>query len=272
MTQEGREQFKSWRSYALFSREVARHRRYVRTPEAQDFLRMVASTCKDRLIPVGTEQIFWRAQLGHSSHTREEENYSYDEDIPYCPKRMKPRADRAPEGRANAKGIACLYVSTTKDAAMSEVRPWVGALVSVAQFQVTRPLILVDCSKLHGQHFNLAFLDQTFDAVTGTMSAPSPEKVEKIVWAAIDDAFSEPVTDSDDVADYAATQILAELFRSEGYDGVAYKSAFGENGFSVALFDLDSAKQLNGMLYKVKSIKFEFSKNAHSEYFIQDQR
>jgi hypothetical protein len=152
---------------------------------------------------------------------------------------------------------------------MSEVRPWVGALVSVAQFKVVRPLTIVDCSVLHDQYFNLAYLSRTFDDL-GQNKPWSPDEIEKIVWAAIDAAFAEPVTDTDDVADYAPTQTLAELFRSEGYDGVAYKSAFGEEGYSVALFDLNSARQLNGALRQVKSIKFEFKDNSQDEYFIDD--
>jgi hypothetical protein len=258
------DQFKSWGSYGQFSREVARHRRYVRTSDAQEFLRVVAATCKARLVPVPAEQILWRAQLGHDTQIVD----GWEQETAYRPLRMKPRPGRAPEGRVNPKGIPCLYLSMTADAAMSEVRPWVGAAVSLAQFKVLRPLTIVNCSELHGQYFNLAFLNRTFDALTSTSTAPSPDEFEKIVWAAIDTAFSAPVTESDDVAEYAATQILAELFRSEGYDGVAYKSAFGDEGYSVALFDIDSARQLNGALHEVKSIKFEFSEHTLDQYFI----
>jgi RES domain len=260
------EKFKSWDSYGLFSREVVRQRRYMRTPEAQEFLSVVAATCKARLLPVPAKRIFWRAQLGHGLQVVD----SVEQEAAYTPGRMKPRVDRAAEGRANPKGIPCLYLSTTADAAISEVRPWVGAAVSLAQFEVTRPLTVVDCSRLHGQYFKLAFGNRIFDAVGATMSAPSPDEFEKIVWAAIDSAFSAPVTEADDVADYAPTQVLAELFRSEGYDGVAYKSAFGDDGFSVALFELDSARQLNGALHEVKSVKFEFSENPLDQYFIAD--
>ena len=221
------DQFTSSDSYGLFRREVTRRSRYVLSLDAREFLRVVAATCKDRLFPVSTTEIFWRAQRGFCAEEREQDSVVYEESVPYGRKRMKPRAEKATEGRANAKGIPCLY-------------------------------------------FNLAFLSRTFDGLTGTMSPLNPEQAHKAVWAAIDTAFSEPVTDSDDVADYAPTQILAELFRSEGYDGVAYKSAFGENGFNVALFDLDSAKQLNGFLYKVESIEMKFGDNPSSEYFIKD--
>ena len=78
------------------------------------------------------------------------------------------------------------------------------------------------------------------------------------------------MTQSDDLAEYAATQIIAELFRREGYDGIAYKSAFGDDGFSLALFDLDDARQVNGILHRVETVEFKFSKNPLDEYFIQE--
>jgi hypothetical protein len=261
--------FKSWDSYGDFSREVVRRRRYVRTPDAEDFLHAIASTCKARLRPVRQGTIFWRAQLGHDSQVLDQQT-DYEEDVAFGPSRMKPRRERAPEGRANPKGIPCLYLSNTRNAAMSEVRPWVGAMVSVGQFQITRPLTIVDCSVLHGQYFNLAFGSRTFDALSGKLTPPDETENEKIVWAAIDSAFSQPVTESDDLADYAATQIIAELFRQEGYDGVAYKSAFGDDGHSVALFDMDDARQLNGMLHRVEAIEFKFGKNPLDEYFIEE--
>jgi hypothetical protein len=176
------DQFTSSDSYGLFRREVTRRSRYVLSLDAREFLRVVAATCKDRLFPVSTTEIFWRAQRGFCTEEREQDSVVYEESVSYGRKRMKPRAEKAREGRANAKGIPCLYVSTTKETAMSEVRPWVGALVSVAQFQVARPMTIVDCSRLHGQYLNLAFLSRTFDGLTGTMSPLDPGCVKTRCW------------------------------------------------------------------------------------------
>ncbi len=64
----------------------------------------------------------------------------------------------------------------------------------------------------------------------------------------------------DDTAEYAPTQIIAERFKSEGYDGIYFRSALREKGYNVALFDLDSAKSFRLELHKVKTIQFEFEK------------
>jgi RES domain-containing protein len=244
--------FDSWRSFWTFSREVARERRYIRTSAAENFLAAVAATCGARASDVRVGWIGWRAQLGHG--WRRDEQIDDELPSPFDRARMKPLANRAQEGRVNPKGIPCLYLATELETAISEVRPWIGSLVSVAQFHTSRPLRIVDCSVHHAR--NPLFFDE-----------PSEVDREQAVWAHIDRAFSEPMTRSDDTADYVATQILAELFRREGYDGVAYKSAFGEKGFNIALFDLDAAQLLNCGLYRVDSLSYRFSE-ADNPYFV----
>ncbi|WP_432289634.1 RES family NAD+ phosphorylase (plasmid) [Aminobacter sp. BA135] len=244
--------FESWRSYWHFSQEIRRNRRYVRTPKSDAFLRTVAETCKSRLSDVPSGRIFWRAQLGHGW----EHEPQIDDEIPcpFPPGRMIPLSDRAHEGRANPKGIPFLYVATTRDTAMSEVRPWIGAHVSVAQLRTLRKLSIVDCSVNHKR--TPLFLEE-----------PPPEKREEAVWSHIDRAFAEPATRSDDTADYAVTQVLAELFKAEGYDGIAYKSTFGEDGYNIAFFDITIAELLNCALFKVKNMEIEFDEDANP-YFV----
>jgi hypothetical protein len=159
---------------------------------------------------------------------------------------MKPLLHSAFEGRANPKGIPCLYVATTKTAAMAEVRPWIGAMVSLATFKIISTITIVDCSTLHAQYWKLLQQQKSGEDIP-------PEKFDDIVWAAIHGAFAEPVTRADDTADYAPTQILAELFRAEGYNGVANKSVFGEIGHNIALFDLNAAVQIDGVLFDLNA-------------------
>ena len=71
----------------------------------------------------------------------------------------------------------------------------------------------------------------------------------------INEAFSEPMSRADDVADYAPTQFLAEAFRNEGYDGIVYESRMG-NGKNVALFDVDIAEVASRQLQHVEKLSF----------------
>jgi len=55
------------------------------------------------------------------------------------------------------------------------------------------------------------------------------------------------------------TQILAEEFKRAGLDGIAYRSNFGENGYNIAIFDIDAADLLNCGLYRIDKIEMQFS-------------
>jgi len=246
--------FKSWRSFEKFRLEITRERRYVRTRESNAFLNAVAATCSERVetIPIGW--IGWRAQIGHGWRKEDDDEFP----CPHSVERMKPLTDRAHEGRGNPKGIPCLYLATDRVTAMSEVRPWIGSFVSLAQFQTVRELRVVDCSVNHSSGFVFYF------------DEPPPEERVKVVWADIDRAFAEPTTRSDDTADYAPTQVLAELFRDRGYDGLVYKSMFGEKGFNIALFDVEAAVLLNCRLLETKKIECVFN-DVDGPYWVKRQ-
>lgn len=236
--------FQTGRAFFHFEKEVQKNRRFIRTRKAEQFLDAVRESCQEKVMHVSKGRGFWRAQSGHGWRHIDE----IEDEVPaaFPPERMKPLTDRAMEGRANSKGIPALYLCTNKEAAMSEVRPWLGSMVSLARFETTRDLRLINCAgdqkTKHG-----FFLDEI-----------SEEEMSDAVWADIDRAFTTPVTRSDDTGEYVATQILTELFRDEGFDGIAYRSAFGEHSLNLALFDLECAKVKSGQLFEVSSAKFNF--------------
>lgn len=256
-------EFVSWEDYRKFASAVKFAQRYVRTPQTEVFLEVVRSTAKSRVrdIKKGFNSV-WRAQLGYC-----EPEIEPDEPIlaAYPPKRMKPRDRVGPEGRANPKGISCFYCATTSETAMAEVRPSMGDLVSVGRFKVLRDVQIVDCSKFHSRDRWVPF----FKTMNGV--SLSSQEIEEAVWTDIDQAFSEPVTASDDLPDYVPTQILAELFKADGYGGVAYKSALTDAGYNLAFFDPCIVRQVLGELYSTKKVQFQFSDNPLDQYFVDDK-
>lgn len=248
-------EFKSWRSYNLFAHETKRLNRYILSSDTKEFLNAVLATLKKREKTIPKGSIFWRAQLGHDLKPYYEDGeHIVDEECPYSSERMKPIPGRAKEGRANPKGIAYLYLATDKNTAMAEVRPGVDSFISVGQFSIKKNIKIVDSSILHEK------------AVKLYVNQPSPQKREEAVWSDIDRAFSSITTQSDDVADYVPTQILAELFKHNGYDGVVYKSNLG-TGNNLVLFELNNADLKNCFLYKTKHIKFTFEQYPNP-YFV----
>ena len=245
-------EFESWRQFWEFSDYVMKKARHVLDAKNRQFIEAIIETSEKRkvTIPVGT--VLWRAQLGNITRTEAVTTDDggdpefVDIECPYEPERMKPLADRASEGRVNPKGIPCLYCSTDRETAMTETRPWVGSYVTVAEFELRNPLTVVDCS------MDLA------GVLYPVFGEPKPPQREKYVWNSINRAFSRPVTRTDDVAEYAPTQVLAEAFRSAGFGGIKYGSKLGE-GMNVAIFDLGAAKPTFCHLYKVKNVKLEYA-------------
>jgi hypothetical protein len=171
---------------------------------------------------------------------------------------MKPLPDRANEGRVNPKGIPCLYFSTVIQTAMAETRPWIGSYVSVAQFIILKDLVVVDCSSDWWPGCGRNRIQRV-----GT--EPEPVKREEAVWQSINRAFSEPVTRNDDVAEYTPTQVLAEAFRSAGYDGIVYGSKLG-SGKTVAVFDLKAAEVASCHLYRVEGVSLAYDIAAEPSF------
>jgi hypothetical protein len=194
--------FKSWQSYSQFETKIKHQSRYIHSTEVEIFCRTVLKTAEARIEVIPKDSILWRAQLGHGWRFENEDVGEMP--APHEPERMCPKIGRANEGRANPKGIPYLYLASNRDTALAEVRPWVGSYVSVGQLKISRKLRVVNCAT-ERKGFILYFKE------------PSPKKREEAVWSDIDKAFSRPVTPTDDVADYVPTQVLAELFKSNGF-------------------------------------------------------
>ena len=266
-------EFASWRSYRRFEERVKRHRRHIWDREITAFLDTVMRTRQNRdaEIPEGT--ILWRAQLGvEYVPVKDEDGQEFGEEtLGFSSVRMKPVADHAREGRANSSGIPALYLASTEQTAISEVRPWVGSEVSVAQFKVTRKLNAIDLTQGHGKSsWRYLTLRQLFGE-----EEPDPDAKEKAVWIDIDNAFSRSVTLSDDKENYVPTCILAELFQETGYDAIVYRSQFDQEdieGYNIAIFKLEDAAIRNCAPYRVESIRVNYKEIGNRWYVKQDSQ
>ena len=89
--------------------------------------------------------------------------------------------------------------------------------------------------------------------------APPESEWDEVVWSRISQAFAEPKDPHDSTLTYAPTQIVAEVLRDDGYDGIRYQSSMRKDGVNVALFDVSSAKGSDPQLRLVKSIEYTYS-------------
>lgn len=247
--------FLSWNAYRRFAHEVRTRNRYILSDESKAFLEEVGRGAKEheQLLEVGS--VLWRAQLGHDWWMHEQDGVEMGEiECPYPESRMLPEKHRASEGRVNPRGIPCFYAASDRTTALSEVRPWVGAKVSVGCFHTLRDLKIVDCSDLpEHERFYLSKDDD------GLFRESEEPKGDEIVWEKINLAFSEPTDNDHGKADYAPTQMIAEVWRQAGYDGICYKSKLGP-GVNIALFDLEAVEIKHCEIHEVEAVAINYRK------------
>lgn len=257
-------EFTSWMDFIRFSEAVRTHYRFVQSDSVASFLATLVDTSTSRRRTIRVRFPLWRAQLGSATSERQIDDTDLsvviEEPVPYASARMKPLRHAAHEGRVNAKGIPCLYLSTDKETAMAEVRPWLGAKISTGYFETTRELTVVDFSVGHDSKLDPDWMIRDLSAA----------EREAAIWAQVDRAFSAPVTDDAGTAEYVPTQIIAETFRIRGHDGVVYKSLLGR-GFNFALFDLDAAELVTCALYQTKSLSFSFEEDGSAYHVPRSQ-
>ena len=253
-------EFQSWRSFEKFELSVKKKYRYIQTIEVKEFLEALIETSKDKQIILNKGKILYRSQRGYD----EVEEYDQDGitltgivDLPYSQERMIPIAEKSKSGRANPAGIPCLYLSDDLETALAEVRPWIKERVSIAILKLIRDIQIIDFSNIESS-YRFYFKE------------PEDAKIkEKEVWARVNRAFSQPVNIEDQERDYIPTQIISELFKSRGFDGIKYKSMLS-SGNNYALFNLKDAIPTDGVIYKVNNIKYQFQRCSNPAKYSLD--
>ncbi len=236
--------FRTSEDYEYFANYIRSESRYVLDVRQQKFLNAIVETSRKRKTTIPRGQVLWRSAQGYVA---EEGVHAHDvffqESIePHEIERMKPLSDKAYEGRVNPKGIPCLYMATNVETAMMETRPWAGSVLTVSQLILLKEVTVVDCT-----------LPATFN-----LEIKTQEQLESNSWYVLNEAFSLPVFQAENVADYAPTQYIAEAFRAAGYDGIMYTSQVG-NGKNIALFDVNAAEIASRQLRYAKGLSFTFA-------------
>ena len=164
-----------------------------------------------------------------------------------------PPADKTLDCRANYKYIPYLYCANEPYTSVVEVRPRVGAKISVATIRIKEDLKLLDFTMRHGCPATL-----------------SEEK--ESLFEDLSELYSAPVTREDDTLTYIPTQYIAEYVKQLGYDGIAYKSALTpevaayrsisanlKDRYNVVVFNYEKCEAVNSRVVEVKYIHVECS-------------
>jgi RES domain-containing protein/HEPN superfamily RES-like protein len=192
-----------------------------------------------REIPLST--ILYRARLGS------------DEDASSPKPKPRPKKEMgAPPyhlitrgGRANPPGIRVLYAAQL-DTAVAEIRPWVGAYVTVAEGALAKPLRLIDFSDPGRLSTSSPFGHVDLDA---DLELAATLRV-------VGQKMAEPLGPDRVEIDYVPTQYLAEVIQAAGYDGMLYGSALAEGGRNVVVFDPDTVRVTATYLVRVSQVRY----------------
>lgn len=223
-------------AYQEFVFGLRHDNRYHLPQRAERFVQGLVKLAElSKSLELGSGTSFWRARLHEAGQSE-----------PFPSSALgAPPPNHAGHGRLNPRGISYLYLASSINTAVSEVRPWLGAEATVAELATTRPLRVV----------NFSLLPQFVKPVDPNYAAAETTWREMVAWL-----FSAPFDPRDDTA-YVPTQFLAERFKSSGFDGLLYGSALKQGEYNVALFDPQAARVVARSTVSVNRI--EVSCTAH---------
>lgn len=230
--------------YSDFKEEVIKKNRFFLSQEAIVFLERLKRKARSRELLKG--DVLYRSV----AHEKPIDQDSYRmEPLGDC--RIRPfenMYNQESEGRVNPSNIHCLYLSDSAIGALAESRPEIGRPATVAKLQAVRNLKIVDFS-----------IPPYTDASWYAYFSEDTWQYSK--------AFSTPLMAFESRLGYVPTQIIAEYFKSEGFDGICYKSQFKHfdesqeevDSLNYALFDLEAAEIIPNSK-KVLKIKAQYIK------------
>jgi hypothetical protein len=226
------ERFKSNRleRWELLTTELRRRNRYF--PEIEiDFPRL--ADLLGLLRAKNMEKNWYRARINADENT-----FPID-------KMGAPPVGVASHGRANPPGIPYLYVGSTPETSIAEIRPHTGETATVAEFyidvgalkvvdlrapkQLISPFSLGDEDKIGALRGDIDFLERLGNELT------------------------RPVRPQAAPVEYVPSQYLCEFIKRSGWDGVLYSSSVSD-GVNLALFEPEKAEPKNVSLWRVQKV------------------
>ena len=164
-----------------------------------------------------------------------------------------PPVGASSEGRANAKGITCLYLANEVETALHEVRAGLFDYVSVAKFRLKQDISVVD----------LRFISQI-----SPFSVPEllDYAINKQYLVKLDSEMSKSLRRSDSTLDYVPTQYIVDFIKSiehdgqKDYSGIVYNSTTYPDGYNLAIFDPELFEGISVDVYDIEKLQYTSKK------------
>lgn len=221
------------RDWDEFSEEIKHESRYFAKVSNENVLNGLFEALSKDVCPEGGS--WFRARLWNGKKL---------EDL--SEKELKePPSDKAEEGRMSPRGISCLYISSSPEGAMVEIRASRHDDIAIMEMKPTRALRILDLSRID----EISPFDE--NVACGDLAS------NKSNLRQMKDALTKPMRSTDDKIEYVPTQYIAEFAKLSGFDGIGYDSVLYEkdgaptyNIASFASFD-DAFERCSLKLYRV---------------------
>lgn len=152
-----------------------------------------------------------------------------------------PPKEKATDGRANSRGIPCLYLASSEETASKEIRAGLHDKLSIGKFIPKKDLSII----------NLMNIDTISPFV---IENPQFLHVNKRHLKRIGKELSKTLRSNSSDLEYLPTQYISDFIKSLGYDGIKYKSTLNPEGYNLAVFDVNSFEVEEVKNYTIDSI------------------
>jgi hypothetical protein len=226
------DRLKRWEDLSLELRERNRY-----FPEVEiDFPRLVE--LMDFLKAQNVPERWYRARINSSNSPFRIEDMG------------APPVGVASHGRANPPGIPYLYIGSSPEASIAEIRPHTGETATLASF-------LINPNSL-----SIADLRAPKDLIS-PFSLGDEDKIGKLrgdidFLERLGMELTRPVRPLSAAVEYVPSQYLCEFIKRSGWDGVLYRSSVSD-GVNLALFDPSKANADGTEVWNVDKVTVNVS-------------
>lgn len=158
-----------------------------------------------------------------------------------------PPIELANEGRINPIGMRYLYCAHELKTAISELRPWANAMVTVAE-----GIVKNDCKIIM---FQKSYFEGSGDLTDH----------KTLFEISVNSLFTGRHSPQNRIG-YLPSQYLSEYIKKEGFDGISYLSSLTKRGNNIAFFYPDLVEFHKTEVFKIQEVEYKyFNVNNKSE-------
>jgi hypothetical protein len=210
----------SWRAFKRYVKHYARF--FVLAPDTQlsrdVLLRPIGELLGTLKATLRKGERFWRARIIRGSSA-----CSVQDASAWGPAPLK----KGGNSRMSPAGISYLYLGSSPELCVAEVRPCVGDVVGIWELEVTQQLRIVDFVSRPPRSCRQSIFDPNYDHDKLWTNDFLRDLVRDLAC---------PLRLEEQPIDYIPTQVLAEFLRSLGFLGMKYPSSQSDNGFNLVCF------------------------------------